>query len=111
MRISLLYAKTCPHRHEADANIRQALAELGWGEFNVERIEIGTPAHAELFAFRGSPTILIDGEDPFAESEAPVGLACRLYNTSAGMAGSPTVKQLRGVLPTAPPPVADPTTT
>ena len=111
MRISLLYAKTCPHRHEADANVRQALAELGWGEFNVERIEIGTAAHAELFAFRGSPTLLIDGEDPFAEATAPVGLACRLYKTDAGTAGSPTVKQLRGVLPTAPPPVEDPTST
>ena len=102
MRVSLLYAKNCPHRHEADANVRQALADLGWGQFNVERIEIRTAAHADLFGFRGSPTFLVDGEDPFADPAAPVALACRLYQTEAGLVGSPTVKQLRAVLPEPP---------
>ena len=108
MRISLLYTKNCPHRHEADANIRAALTDLGWGEVNVERIEIRTAEHADLFGFRGSPTVLLDGEDPFADPAAPIALACRLYATDAGLVGTPTVKQLRAVLPTAPPAPEEP---
>ena len=42
--------------------------------------------------------MLVDGRDPFADPDAPVGLACRLYRTEEGLAGSPTVEQLLAVL-------------
>ncbi|MCA1737223.1 MAG: thioredoxin family protein, partial [Actinobacteria bacterium] len=45
--------------------------------------------------FCGSPTVLIDGVDPFSNRKAMVGLACRLYLTQNGPAGSPTIEQLR----------------
>ena len=53
-----------------------------------------TEAAAEA-GFRGSPTVLIDGTDPFAEPDAPVGLSCRVYRTADGYVGSPTLDQLR----------------
>ncbi len=44
---------------------------------------------------RSSPTVLIDGVDPFADPDAPVGLSCRVYRTAGGVEGSPTLEQLR----------------
>jgi hypothetical protein len=48
-------------------------------------------------SFHGSPTIIVDGHDPFPTAGQP-GLACRIYQTPAGPAGAPTVEQLRSAL-------------
>ncbi len=53
---------------------------------------------ADAVGFRGSPTILVDGADPFADPDAPTGLACRIYRTAAGVEPAPTVEQFRAVL-------------
>lgn len=53
---------------------------------------------AQRVGFRGSPTILVDGRDPFASGDEPVGLSCRVYATPDGPAGAPTTDQLREVL-------------
>ena len=48
---------------------------------------------------RGSPTLLIDGRDPFAVPGAGPALACRLYETEDGrLYGAPTVAALRRAL-------------
>ncbi len=59
---------------------------------------VTTPEDAELWGFRGSPSVLVDGEDPFACPDAPVGLSCRLYRPPEGDGGSPTREQLVDVL-------------
>lgn len=57
---------------------------------------IETPAEARRVGFRGSPTVLLNGVDPFAAASDPVGgLSCRVYQTPDGPAGSPTLDQLR----------------
>ncbi|MGH9150076.1 MAG: hypothetical protein ACRD0D_08965 [Acidimicrobiales bacterium] len=66
------------------------------GAFLYQRI--GTPEAADAAGFRGSPTILLDGRDPFAEGEAQVGLSCRRYHTEAGVEGAPSQAQLAAVL-------------
>jgi len=48
--------------------------------------------------FHGSPSILVDGVDLFAEPGAGVGLSCRVYRTPEGLSGAPTVEQLRAAL-------------
>ena len=48
--------------------------------------------------FHGSPSILVDGVDVFAEPGAGVGLSCRIYRTPEGLAGAPTLDQLRAKL-------------
>jgi hypothetical protein len=55
---------------------------------------VDTPEQAERMGFRGSPTILIDGRDPWASAELAVGLACRIYQTEAGPDGAPSVGQI-----------------
>jgi hypothetical protein len=64
----------------------------------VERRLVVTPEQAEAARFPGSPTVLVNGRDPFADPAAPVGLSCRVYGTADGLAGAPTVEQLLAVL-------------
>ncbi|HEY5482968.1 MAG TPA: thioredoxin family protein [Propionibacteriaceae bacterium] len=97
MKIQLLYFDECPNWQVADERLREALAAVG-SSTEVERVLVATAEEAEAWDFHGSPSILVDGEDPFAEPGAPVGLACRLYRSSAGVSGSPTTEQLVDVL-------------
>ena len=48
---------------------------------------------------RGSPTLLVDGRDPFAGSAWGAAMACRQYRDAEGrLSGAPTVAALREVL-------------
>jgi hypothetical protein len=91
----LLYFDGCPNWQVANARLQALAGEIGFS-FSSRRVE--TPEDAERLQFRGSPTVLVDAQDPFASGDEPVGLSCRLYRTNDGVAGSPTVSQLREVL-------------
>ena len=93
----LLYFDGCPNWQEADERLRQALVRLGM-DVPVERVNVLTAEDAERLSFRGSPTIVVNGVDPFAEPSAPVGLSCRVFRTPDGLRGSPTIEQLVEVL-------------
>ena len=98
MSVTLLYFDGCPHWRAADGRLHEALALVGWDGVEVEYRQVTSPENAEAVQFRGSPTLLIDGLDPFLDRESPVGLSCRVYRTPDGLAGSPTVEQLVSVL-------------
>ena len=95
MDVRLLYFEDCPNWRLADARLREALG--GWtGEPPAVTYElVTTPEQAERAGFRGSPTILVNGRDPFADPADPVGLSCRLYRGPNGAQHAPTVEQLR----------------
>lgn len=97
MRVQLLYVDGCPNWQVADTRLRQALEAVGL-PVEVERVVLTAPDQAQQGNFHGSPSVLVDGEDPFAEPGTPVGLSCRLYRTARGVDGSPTVDQLVDVL-------------
>ncbi|WP_324277130.1 thioredoxin family protein [Blastococcus brunescens] len=105
MDVVLLYFDGCPNWQVTDARLREALVEVGAGGVPVKHRTVSTPDEADAVEFRGSPTVLINGHDPFLNRESPVGLSCRVYRTDDGLAGSPTVRQLIGVLREAPPPL------
>lgn len=99
MRIELLRIGECPNWVKAAEHLDRVLAELGIEpeEFVIRRVSTLEPT------FRGSPTILIDGDDPFvAEGPEPPpadgGLTCRIYDTPDGPAGTPTPGQIRDVI-------------
>lgn len=94
MDILLRYFDGCPNWREADTVLHQALATLGLSDEVVGYEQVTTVEDAERLGFTGSPTILIDGEDPFASSGARPGLACRVYATPDGLRGAPTVTQV-----------------
>lgn len=92
MKLTLLYFDGCPHWTDADRLLSEIAVELG--DVVIERRIVDTPERAIEEQFRGSPTILVDGTDPFADPDAPVGLSCRIYQTPHGPAGVPTKSQL-----------------
>lgn len=95
MRLQLLYFEGCPNWRLLEERLGPLATELG---LDVEHILVETEADARRWGFHGSPSLLVDGRDPFAAADAPVGLTCRVYATPTGLAGSPTVDQLREVL-------------
>jgi len=96
--VRLLYFEDCPNWRLAEARLREALARVGADPDAVTREQVTTVEQADALGFRGSPAILLDGIDPFAEPDAPTGLACRIYRTSTGFQPVPSVEQLAAVL-------------
>jgi hypothetical protein len=97
MNITLQYFDGCPNWRLADERLREALREAGADRAQITYEKIETPEEAEEASFRGSPSILVDGRDPFANEDAPVGLSCRVYQTEAGPDGAPSLTQLRSL--------------
>ena len=99
MDITLLYFDDCPGWEVADGRLGEALRIVGLDPTAVRRRQITTDEEAQRARFRGSPTILLDGVDPFPGGDGgPFGLSCRLYPSESGLAGSPTLDQLVDVL-------------
>ena len=99
MRVELLVVPSCPHENVAAERLRQALDDAGHATIPVEVRSMTVEAVAGTPKFAGSPTILIDGADPFAEQASGSGaFSCRVYRGEAGLSGAPSVEQLRQVL-------------
>jgi hypothetical protein len=93
VRVELLWFAGCPNWQETDGRLRQALA-LACVDADGSLVEVGTPEDAERLRLRGSPKVLVDGRDFFADKTDPVGLSCRVLRTPDGLRGAPTVDQL-----------------
>jgi hypothetical protein len=98
MDVRLLYFDGCPHWAVAEQRLRSASSSLGRGGETIRHVLVETSEDAEGLGFIGSPTILVDGHDPFASGDERPALACRVFSTAEGRAGSPTVEQLVEVL-------------
>jgi len=96
--VTLLYFPDCPHWRLAEERLQEALALAGRDDVRVEHRVIDTPEHASAAGFRGSPTVLIDGRELFGDTELPVGLTCRVYQTADGLVGAPPVAALTAAL-------------
>lgn len=78
--------------------VRERLAAVGVDLATVQFERIDSIEEAKQMGFRGSPTILVDGHEAFADVAMPVGYACRLYATEAGREGAPSTEQLAELL-------------
>ncbi|WP_137121308.1 thioredoxin family protein [Segeticoccus rhizosphaerae] len=96
MDITLLYFDGCPNWKLADQRVTQIAA--GRADITVTRRLVDTVEEAERVGFHGSPSILVNGVDPFAQGDPGVGLACRVYATPDGPAGAPSAEQLHAAL-------------
>ena len=96
MEITLQYFDGCPNWKAVDGRLAEILADRTDATLTHQLVD--TPDDARRLRFHGSPTVLIDGRDPFAEPDAPGGLACRVFRTPDGPAGGPTVEQLRAAI-------------
>jgi len=97
MELMLLTVPDCPNA--AGFEQRLALALAGRPDAVVRRREVADEREAVQAGMHGSPTLLINGVDPFAVPGQVPGLACRLYRDAAGRAaGAPTAAALRRAL-------------
>lgn len=96
MRITVLTVPDCPHGSVIRERITAALAGR---TAEVELIEVREEAEAARWGMTGSPTVLLDGVDPFASAGAAPSISCRIYRSPDGtMDGAPDVAALRRAL-------------
>ena len=83
MRVQVLHVADCP----GTALLLERLSTVTGVE--PETVLVRDEQAARDLGMTGSPTMLVDGVDPFADGAAPA-LACRLYTDERGaVSGSP----------------------
>lgn len=93
MRLQILQVPDCPNA----GPLRFLLTSLVHGGTRIELVY--DESEAATLGMRGSPTLLLDGTDPFAVAGMPAGLSCRLYRHESGvLSGIPSPAQLRAAL-------------
>lgn len=50
----------------------------------VEHVTVADESHARASGMNGSPTLLVDGVDPFKAPEVTPSVSCRLYPADGG---------------------------
>jgi hypothetical protein len=97
MELVLLTVPDCPNAAAFEEHLAAALA--GHPAAVVRRRVVGDEREAAEAGMHGSPTLLVDGTDPFAAPGEQPSLSCRLYRDASGRAGPvPSVQELRRVL-------------
>ena len=97
MELTLMTVPACPHAAVFEERLAAALT--GHPHVVVRRREVADEREAAEAGVHGSPTLLIDGVDPFAQPGQAPSLSCRLYPDAAGhLAGAPPVEALRQAL-------------
>lgn len=97
LEVRVLYFDGCPSWRTAVERVEAASA-LAMVPVRVSTLAVTSNAEADRLWFIGSPTILLNGVDPFLEPDATPALACRLYPAPGGLSGCPTVEQLAEAL-------------
>jgi len=97
MELVLLTVPDCPNATAFEERLAAALT--GRPDAVVRHRVVGAEREAAEAGMHGSPTLLVDGIDPFAAPGQPPSLSCRLYRDASGRAGPvPSVQELRRVL-------------
>jgi hypothetical protein len=97
MRVLVLAVPDCPNARLLEERLAKVLE--GRRDVLVSRQVIDDEQEAARQGMHGSPTLLIDGTDPFAGPGQSGTLSCRLYRDGDGRVdGAPLVSQLRQVI-------------
>ncbi|MFV9454980.1 alkylmercury lyase family protein [Rhodococcus sp. NM-2] len=98
MKLEILHVPDCPNVAVLEQRIRQATGGQPVQPPIAHRL-IDDPGQAATAGMTGSPTLLVDGHDPFATPGQVPSLSCRLYPSDTGrLDGAPSVAALRAAL-------------
>jgi hypothetical protein len=105
MKLRILHVPDCPNAAVLESRLSPLLA--GRPDIRVTRHIVTGDSAASRLGMAGSPTLLVDGRDPFARPGQRPSVSCRRYPDDDGAPGpAPTTTQLSSVLGlAAPPPV------
>jgi hypothetical protein len=93
MHIAILHVPDCPNLDLARSRVSAALERTGVEAF-VGDVLVASPTAADELGMHGSPTIKIDGHDPFDHDQGRGSMSCRLYRTGGRLDGAPGVAEL-----------------
>ena len=97
MDVTVLSVPGCPNVSLLEQRLAQILD--GRADVTVMHLVIADEQEAVRAGMHGSPTLLVDGIDPFAGPGPPASVSCRLYPGGDGPGGGvPSVQALRQVL-------------
>jgi hypothetical protein len=100
MKIDILHVPDCPNLPMLEQRLREAL-DTADATASITTVVVSDLETATTTGMTGSPTLLIDGTDPFAEPGSGPSLSCRLYREADGrVSGAPSVTALRDALRT-----------
>lgn len=91
--LTLLYVERCPGFPLLAERLRAALAR-SWADRLLVRARVIREVQPPAAGFAGSPTLLVNGVDPFPTTAPATGLGCRYYRTETGLDAAPSVEQL-----------------
>ncbi|MCX4657503.1 hypothetical protein AB0N79_40000 [Streptomyces microflavus] len=99
MEIELLVVPDCPNEAPARDLLVRALADVGLADTDVCVRVVDSQQKAAELGFTGSPTVLVNGRDPFSVAGRDAALACRVYRGPDGaLSGLPDEGELRRAL-------------
>jgi hypothetical protein len=98
VQVTLLYLDGCQGSDVARDRLIAATRLVGLDEAVISYQRVDNLNDAQRWGFTGSPTILVDGHDPFAPADPRIALACRVYQTDAGGDQAPSVAELVAAL-------------
>lgn len=96
MDIEIAYVPGCPNLAALRQRLGDAL-DLTGVTATIRETEVPTIEAAVAAGMAGSPTLLIDGHDPFAGSHA-ASMSCRLYRVDGSIDGAPAVDEIAAAL-------------
>lgn len=93
MRLEVLHVTDCPNLAPMLDRLAEATA------LPVATREVTTDVEAAELGMNGSPTLLVNGVDPFVSPDQCGGVSCRLYRDGDGrIVPAPSVDQLRDAI-------------
>ena len=96
--ITILHTPGCPNVTLIRQRLSEALDRLSSPAPQVLVEEVADADEAGRRNFYGSPSLLLDGVDPFADPGDSPAFCCRRYRTAAGIEGAPSVEQMVAAL-------------
>ena len=97
MELTVLAVPACPNVPVLQQRLAEVLAD--WPGVTLQWRVIAHVAEAARWRMHGSPTLLVNGRDPFARAGTGPALACRRYRAEDGsLDGAPSVTALRQAL-------------
>jgi len=94
VHLTVLAVPGCPNAGLLEERLAGVLGSRP--DVTVSRHVIADEQEAARWGMQGSPTILVDGTDPFAGPGQAASVSCRLYRDGDGRAeGAPSVSRLR----------------